>query len=129
LEEFFNNNFKKILHKIEKFVEKYNENLLKNKINAVERKYSEVHETKNNINMQIVTNNEDEKIFKKIRGLFQKISNSLNINEDQKEESINLISKSIIKGNKNYEVIYDDTMKFLSKYIFNDGSKAYFSKK
>jgi len=61
--------------------------------------------------------------------LFQKISTSININEEQLEEIINSVSKSIIKGSKTYEIIYEDTMKFLSKFIFNDGSKSYFSKK
>ena len=133
LDEFIKNNYIKVEAKINKYIEKYNNNMSKSKTSTADhRKYTEGFTTNNdkqNINFQVVTNTEDEKIFKRIRNLFQKISSSINITEEQLEEIINSVAKSIIKGNKTYEVIFEDTMKFLSKYIFNDGSKSYFSKK
>jgi len=130
LEEFISNNYKKVEAKINKFIEKHNANLLKNKALSNEKKLTDGFENKNSsVNFQVVTNTEDEKISKRIRNLFHKISSSINITEDQLEEIINSVSKSIIKGNKTYDLIYEDTMKVLSKCVFNDGSKAYFSKK
>jgi hypothetical protein len=78
--------------------------------------------------VQIVTNTEDDKIGKRIRNIFSKISSSLNISEEQKEDIINLITKNIVKRNKSFEQIYEDTAKFLSKNMTNDALKSYFQK-
>jgi hypothetical protein len=79
--------------------------------------------------VQVVSNSEDEKIAKRLRTLFSKIASSLNISDQQREEIINLIVKNIVKRNKSFEQIYDDTMKVISKHIINENSKNYFSKK
>jgi hypothetical protein len=81
-------------------------------------------------NIQVVSSSEDEKISKKIKNLFQKLGANLNVNEVQREEIIALIVKSIVKRNKSFEQIYEDTMKFLSKNLNNvNNIKSYFSRK
>ncbi len=132
LEEFFNNNFKKSLHKIEKYKEKvaqaYAQKSTNNKHRGDESVYSAQNEA-NKQNFHVVNNSDDERITRKIKNLFQKISAALNIKEDKIDEIIAIIVEKIVKRNKSFEQIYDDTMKFLSKNISNDSIKSYFSKK
>ena len=116
LESFFNTNFLKFQQKIEKLNKK---NLMKDRI--------EKYDSSNDI--QIISNSEDEKIAKRLRSLFSKIAGALDITDKDREEIINLIVKNIIKRNKSFEQIYDDTMKAISKIIKNENSKNYFSKK
>lgn len=130
LEEFFNNNYKKALQKIEKYKEKvalaYAHKTTKHREESV---YSAQQENVNKQNFQVVNNSDDERITRKIKNLFQKISEALNIKEEKIDEIIGIIVEKIVKRNKSFEQIYDDTMKFLSKNISNDSVKSYFSKK
>jgi hypothetical protein len=83
-----------------------------------------------NINsIQVVSTAESEKITKKIKSLFYKISNSLNISEEATHDLINFIVKVIVKRTKTLDQVYEDTMKIVSKNVVSDNEKAYFSKK
>jgi len=128
LEEFFNNNYKKSLLKIEKYKEKIAQIYVQKSTKFREESvYS--GQVDNKQNFSVINNSDDERITRKIKNLFQKISSALNIKEDKIEEIINIIVDKIVKRNKSFEQIYDDTMKFLSKNISNDSVKSYFSKK
>ena len=83
----------------------------------------------NNNSIQVVTNTDDDKIFKRIKNLFSKISNAIEVSESQRDEVITLITKSIVKRSKSFEQIYEDTMKFLAKNSKDEEMKTYFSKK
>lgn len=80
-------------------------------------------------NIQVVSTTESEKITKKIKSLFYKISNSLNISEEATQDLINFIVKVIVKRTKTLDQVYEDTMKIVSKNVLSDTEKAYFSKK
>jgi len=128
LEEYFNNNYKKSLQKIEKYKEKVVQSCVQKATKYREDTvYSGQVDYKQNF--PVINNSDDERITRKIKNLFQKISSALNIKEDKIEEIISIIVEKIVKRNKSFEQIYDDTMKFLSKKISNDSVKSYFSKK
>lgn len=80
-------------------------------------------------NIQVVSTTESDKITKKIRSIFAKISHSLKLDEEKTIELINTIVKVIVKRTKTLDQVYEDTMKFVSKNIGSDLEKAYFSKK
>ena len=80
-------------------------------------------------NIQVVSTSESEKLTKKIKSLFNKISSSLNVSEDATMDLINFIVKVIVKRTKTLDQVYEDTMKIVSKNIQLDNEKAYFSKK
>ena len=128
LEEFFNNNYKKSLLKIEKYKEKVALNYAQK---ATKFKDESIYSGKldNKQNLQVVNCCDDDKISKKIKSLFSKISSALNIKEEKIDEIISIIVEKIVKRNKSFDQIYDDTMKFISKNISNDSVKSYFSKK
>lgn len=128
LEEFFNNNYKKSLFKIEKYKEKVALNYAQK---ASKFKDESIYSGKldNKQNLQVVNCCDDDKISKKIKSLFSKISSALNIKEEKIDEIISIIVEKIVKRNKSFDQIYDDTMKFISKNISNDSVKSYFSKK
>jgi hypothetical protein len=129
IEEFFNNNYKKSFQKIDKYKEKVAQAYAhKSSKHREESAYSNQQEA-NMQNFQVINNNDDERITRKIKNLFTKISEALNIKEDKINEIIAIIVEKIVKRNKSFEQIYDDTMKFLSKNISNDSIKSYFSKK
>ena len=92
---------------------------------------SSISSSMNNINqnIQVISNPDDEKIHKRIKTLFMKISANLNISDQNRDEIIAMIVKSISKRNKSFDQIYDDTMKFLTKNLNNENMKSYFSKK
>jgi hypothetical protein len=133
IEAFFNRELKKSLLKIQKYqqmamaqpIKKSSENLT-----TVERSSNNNYQDHTSSNIQVVSSSEDEKISKKIKNLFQKLGANLNVTEEQREEIIALIVKSIVKRNKSFEQIYEDTMKFLSKNLNNTNNiKSYFSRK
>jgi len=129
IEEFFNNNYKKSFQKIDKYKEKVAQAYAhKSSKHREESVYSNQQEA-NKQNFQVINNSDDERITRKIKNLFTKISEALNIKEDKINEIIAIIVEKIVKRNKSFEQIYDDTMKFLSKNISNDSIKSYFSKK
>jgi len=129
LQEFFNNNYKKSLQKIEKYKEKVMQAYMqKSNKYREEPVYSGQIETIKQ-NFSVVNNGDDERITRKIKNLFQKISSALNIKDEKIDEIISLIVDKIVKRKKSFEQIYDDTMNFLSKNISNDSIKSYFSKK
>lgn len=126
-EDFFKANCKKFTQKIEKFKEKaHNSHAHKTKQKEDTNAYNPI-DSSNNI--QVISNTEDEKIAKRIKNVFQKLSNSLNITDQQREDIIGLIVKNIVKRNKSFEQIYDDTMKFVTKNLVNESLKSHFSKK
>ena len=129
-ENFFNREFKKSLLKIEK----YQQNLAlsqnsKKKIPQKSDNLTRMNPLNPDQNIQIISSIDDEKILKKIRNLFLKLGNDLDISEENREEIINVILKSITKRNKSLDQIYDDTMKFLTKHLKNSEMKSFFSKK
>jgi hypothetical protein len=84
----------------------------------------------NDENLQVVSSSEDDKIYKRIKNLFLKLGSNLNVTDEQREEKLSLIVKSIMKRSKSFEQIYEDTMKFLNKNLNNvNGIKTYFSRK
>lgn len=133
IEAFFNREFKKSLVKIQKYqqmtmaqpVKKSSENIA-----TTERAFNQNYQDHGSSNIQVVSSSEDDKISKKIKNLFQKLGSNLNATEEQREEIIALIVKSIVKRNKSFEQIYEDTMKFLTKNLNNTNNiKSYFSRK
>lgn len=117
MENFFLREYKKSLSKIEKF-------------KHAPQKEEKISEPNINIldTPQVVTSSEDKKIYHKIKSLFLKIGNALKITEDQREECINKIVKSIVKRKESFEQIYEDTMRLLNKNMDNvNGMKSYFS--
>lgn len=134
LEEFFNNNFKKSSQKIEKYKEKvaaqaYAQKSSKHREESIYSAAAQQEANNKLQNFHVVNNSDDERITRKLKNLFQKISAALNIKEEKIDEIIAIIVEKIVKRNKSFEQIYDDTMKFLSKNISNDSVKSYFSKK
>lgn len=129
LEEFFNNNYKKSLQKIDKYKEKVAQAYAQKSTKFREESVYSAQQESNKQNFHVVNNSDDERITRKIKNLFQKISAALNIKEEKIDEIIAIIVEKIVKRNKSFEQIYDDTMKFLSKNISNDSVKSYFSKK
>ena len=129
LEDFSNNNFKKSVLKIQKYKEKV-ANSYSQKANKLrEESIYSGNICENKQNFQVVNCGDDDKISRKIKNLFNKISSSLNIKEEEIQEIIGIISDKIIKRNKPLDQIYEDTVKFMSKNISNDQSKSYFSRK
>jgi hypothetical protein len=118
MEAFFFREYKKSQSKIEKFKAvslKQEEKIVESSFNIIETP-------------QVVTSSEDKKIYHKVKSLFVKIGNALKITDDQREECINKIVKSIVKRKESFEQIYEDTMKLLSKNMDNvNGVKSYFS--
>lgn len=127
-EDFFVGNWKKLNQKIQKHKERSIQ-LTQHKTHRKEESVTSIGHIDTNQNIQIISNTEDEKIARRIKSLFQKLGNNLNVSEQQKDEIIALIVKSILKRSKSFDQIYDDTMKFLTKNLKNDGSKSIFSKK
>jgi hypothetical protein len=127
VEDFFNSNWKKLVQKIQKYQEKAATTQPRHKGGDVRGSSNMNIDTTSNI--QVISNTEDEKITKRIKNLFMKISPSLNATEEQIEEIIQLIVKNIVKRNKQMEQIYDDTVKFLTKNLKNDSLKSHFLKK
>jgi hypothetical protein len=82
-----------------------------------------------NANVQIVTNSEDKRLFKRILTIFLKIEENLKLSTEQRDEIINIIVKSIIKRSKPFDQIHEDTMKVITKNIDNEQAKTNFSKK
>jgi len=120
-ENFFNRELKKSFVKVEKYQI--------NKQNIIAGQSENVNDLIGS-NIQIVSSSEDEKIFKKIRNLFQKLGSNLNVSQEQRDEIISIIVKSIVKRSKSFEQIIEDTMKFLSKNLNNvNNLKSYFSRK
>ena len=129
LGEFSNNNYKKSLFKIQKYKEKvansYNQKANKTREESI---YSgNIGDNKQNF--QVIKCGDDDKISRKIKNLFGKISSDLNIKEEEIQEIIGIILDKIIKRNKSLDQIYEDTIKFMSKNIFNEQAKSYFSRK
>jgi len=124
MEGFFNREFKKSLAKIQRY-----------KTMPVKTSESFNHDNLgvanlNDENLQVVSSSEDDKIYKRIKNLFLKLGSNLNVTDEQREEILSLIVKSIMKRSKSFEQIYEDTMKFLSKNLNNvNGIKTYFSRK
>lgn len=129
LEEFSNNNYKKSVQKIEKYKEKAAQSHYQKSAKYKDESVYSGNNEANKQNLQIVNCSDDDKITRKIKNLFQKISSAMNIKEDKIDEIISIIVEKIVKRNKPFEQIYEDTMKFLSKNISNDAIKSYFSKK
>jgi hypothetical protein len=129
-ENFFNREYKKSLAKIEK----YQQNMTLNQTSK--KKYSQKLENLNRMgsigsdhNIQVISSTEDERILKKIRNLFIKLGDDLDVSEEQREEIINWVLKSIIKRNKSFDQLYEDTTKLLAKHLKNTEIKSFFSKK
>jgi hypothetical protein len=126
LENFFNREIKKSISKIEKYQTNKLSMIGAHNVN----KNNSVNLYNENSNIQVVSSSEDEKIAIKIKNLFLKLGSNLNVTDEQRNDIINLIVKSIIKRSKSFEQIYEDTMKFLSKNLNNlNNIKSYFSRK
>ena len=77
--------------------------------------------------IQIVTNNsEEEKIYTKINSIFSKIQDELKpekIDSNKFKEFVNSIGKSIVKRNKELEIISDDVYKFINSNLKENADK------
>jgi hypothetical protein len=120
LETFVKNNFVKLVQKVDKLKEK--------KAHAVSRQvHKDNYDSQSNI--QIITNSEDTRLAKRIKTIFLKVEENLKMAPEDRDGLINIIVKNILKRLKTFEVIYDDTMKQVSKFIDNEQAKNNFSKK
>ena len=128
LEDFTNNNFKKSQIKIQKYKEKVAQSYAQ-KANKLRDESIYSGHIDNKQNFQVVNCGDDDKITRKIKSLFSKISPALNIKEEEIDDIIGIILDKIIKRNKAFDQMYEDTMKFMGKNISNEQTKSYFSKK
>ena len=134
--EYYNNNFPKIVQKIQKHNEK--KYLLGKKRNnggnlAIKQKSSGILKNADNkienINSNItVVKYEDEKIAKNIRTLFTNIKPYLNTTEDNMENVIHTIIEGFNKSNKSSQELYDIGDKFIRKYLNKTEERTKFMK-
>lgn len=126
LEGFFSRELKKTIQKIDKLSQIASQPPKVKHESSIQNKN---YQSENNI--QVVSSAEDEIILNKLRNLFVKIRSNLNVTDEQLDDSTALIAKFIVKRNKSFEEIYDDTMKFINKNLINSPNnlKSYFSKK
>ena len=133
MQNFFSREYKKTLVRIEK-QQNLSAQLAKQKSESVNMtnqnlNFNYASESANQ-NIQVISSSEDEKISKKIKNLFEKLGPNLDVTKQQREDIISHIVKSIVKRNKSFEQLYEDTMKVLSKNLNNTNNiKSYFSRK
>lgn len=127
---FFDNNFKKTEVKILKSIEKLEQqqqNNKQNKIQNINNNYNILY-SKNNFPYNssnnrlvplILGSNEEERIYERLFNLFSKITLDLNVEENIVEEQVMNITKSLIKRNKSFDLICEETVKFLNENLKN----------
>lgn len=131
LQSFFDNNFKKTEAKIAKNIEKLEQQqnakvssqsgiVGNSNINMLHPKFNF---SNNNRVPLILGSSEEEKIYEKIYSTFTKIANELNIEESKVEDQVTAITKSLVKRNKSFETIVEETTSFLNNSIKNKDDK------
>lgn len=129
IQEFFINNFRRVEAKITKNLEKFEERDVKQKIIETQQRQNQLNSSNPGKYLSIISDNtEEEKIFNKLLNLFLKINNELAIEPDMIEETVNHITRSITRKTKSFEIIYDDTVKFLNTNMKNKEDKEVKSK-
>jgi len=138
--DYYNNNFQKLVQKIQKHNEKKyylgkkrvggGGMLSKQKsVTSMKGGESKMGRDDYNINSNItVVKYEDEKIAKNIRTLFTNIKPHLNTSEDNIENVIHTLIEGFNKSNKSSEELYDIGIKFVNKHLNKSEEKAKFMK-
>ena len=137
-QEYFNNNYNKLLIKIQKHNEKKSSFLAQKRSQFKEenenRSVSHNTYTKNNSNDRLDNNIpifpfEDETLSKRVRNLFENVRDFLDVSEETKENVVNSLIKSISKRSKTFDQLYEDIMKFINKHLNEPEVKSKFVKK
>ena len=127
MQNFFDNNFKKVELKIQKFIEKSEQN---DKITGKSSLNSNLNllYPKSNISLEnnkiagIFETTEEDKIYEKIYNLFFRLSGELE-NDVNIEEHVNCITKSLLKRNKSLDTLSEETSKWVSLNVKNKEDK------
>ena len=131
-QEYFNNNYNKLIMRIQKHTEKKNAFLSQKRMQLKEND-SVSHATL--MKSDKIDNNiavfayEDEKLSKRVRNLFDNVKDFLDVSEETKESVINSVIKTISKRTISFDQLYDDTMKFITKHLKDAEVKSKFIKK
>lgn len=134
LQQFFENNYKRTESKILKHIEKIESDELKkrmsnpthkNNYNLLYTKSNNGNNNNNNVTALMTSgifeNLEEEKVFEKVFGFFEKVSNELNLGEgNNNEEKVNSIAKSIYKRNKSNDELYEEAYKWILSKVNDD---------
>ena len=142
-QEYYNNNYEKLVTKIENHNKKKyflgkkrtapGQGMMKPKSSSMlksglgDSKIGKDDYTGVNSNITVLRY-EDDKIIKSIRNLFMSIRPHLNANEENIEIVINTLVEGFSKGNKSSEDLYDIGTKFISKYLNKKDEKNKFMK-
>lgn len=140
LQQFFENNYKRTESKILKHLEKLESEDLKKKMNNSSNKnnYNVLYtKNSNNLNVNVLTptgifeNVEEEKVYEKVFGFFEKVSNELNLGDNNNEEKVNSIAKSIYKRNKSVDELCEEANKWIISKLSDEknAEKYKFNKK
>ena len=140
-QEYYNNNYEKLLIKIQKHNDRKNligkkrtttgtTNSKQKSINLKGIGDSKIgKEDYNNIGSNYsVLPFEDEKISKNIKNLFMSIRPHLKTNDENIDNIIKTLVEGFSKGNKNSEDLYDIGTKFIVKYLNKNEEKTKFMK-
>lgn len=131
-QEYFNNNYNKLILKIQKHTEKKNAFLSQKRLQIKENdsiSHGTIMKNDKLDNNIAVFAYEDEKLSKRVRNLFDNVKDFLDVSEETKENVINSVIKTISKRTKSFDQLYDDTMKFITKHLKDAEVKSKFIKK